>query len=617
MPNGFESFASNALALGQRWREQRKERRIAEALSVIDEDPQAAIAGVTKADPITGFNMRRQLKADATAAEEAKRAKTKDVLTTVTTLLRPAAMDPAKTPESLGAAFDSVLPVLSDGLGMSPHELAQYKQMFVTNPGMLDEIDNKLRVVPQGAAVLRGDREVYRNPLAVKTLQVVRGDGGRDVINIDPNTGNIIPAGVGDAPMPQDANAGGGGMDGGGTTTPDMAWAFTRKAEGGYNPSDANGVPVNFGINQAANPDVDVKNLTEEQARQLFEERYFKPSGAGNLPPALGVLHSDTFYMNPSKAQEILQQSGGDPQRYLQLRQAWQEDLVRRNPKKFGRYAKSWENRNLDLASVIGSVGRAPPGQAMGGGPAVYSTPGKPAKEGGGGYTVLSPEEVAALGLPQHVRWQRSDKGKIEPIGGLAQLNPANVAKMEKKQQIYDSITANMSAMEKAAEALIRHPGLERAAGIRSYAPSLRGGAAANFEADLDALKSKIGFAILNDMRQMSPTGGALGNVSNFEVDTLQRNIAALDLTQSPAQLRARIKQISDYAKGLRERYSRAYNMDKSSLLGDQANTGQTGGRTIPREAVDLLRKNPSPARRQQFDQVFGQGAAKRVLGGK
>jgi hypothetical protein len=42
----------------------------------------------------------------------------------------------------------------------------------------------------------------------------------------------------------------------------DHAVEHVLSNEGGYNPSDMNGAPVNFGINQKANPGVDVKNLT-------------------------------------------------------------------------------------------------------------------------------------------------------------------------------------------------------------------------------------------------------------------------------------------------------------------------------------------------------------------
>jgi hypothetical protein len=42
---------------------------------------------------------------------------------------------------------------------------------------------------------------------------------------------------------------------------------------------------------------------------------------------------------------------------------------------------------------------------------------------------------------------------------------------------------------------------------------------------------------------------------------------------------------------------------------------GGGGGGGAPPQAVQLLKKNPTPQTRKQFDQVFGQGAAAKVLG--
>lgn len=609
MPNGFEAFAQNAIALGSEWRERRKAKRIGDAMATFDVDPAGAVTAISKENPVLGWQMRQNIQAQSLAAQEAQRAKTVDALKTVTGLLGPAAMDPNATPQSLGQAYDSIMPILSDGLGMDMGEIAKWKQMFVSNPGILKQLDNEIRSVSPGGALVQGGREIYRNPYPDQIVTVGSDATGRNVLTVPRTFGGGVPSGAGTGTAPA---AVGGGVSASSPANPDAAWAFTLSHEGGYSPSDANGQPVNFGINQGAHPNVDVKNLTEDQAKQIYLRDYWGPSGAANLPAPLGVVHADTYYINPQRAKEFLAQSGGDPQRYLELRQAWHDRLVAQNPKKYGRFKKAWTSRVDDLASMIGG---SAPASTTGGARTVFSTPAK-AGTPGAGYTLLTPQEAAQLGLPNadKIRWQRSEKGEYKPVGGLAQMNPANIAKMEKKQQIYDSITSNMTRMQNAANSLLRHPGLSRASGAMSYVPSLRGGDASNFESDLDALKSQIGFAILNDMRQMSPTGGALGNVSNFEVDTLQRNIAALDISQSPAQLRARIKQIADYAQQLKSRYARAYNTDRSSLLGPQE--GQIGGQAAPpRAAIDLLRKNPTPTRKKQFDEIFGQGAAARVLG--
>jgi hypothetical protein len=591
MPNGFEQFAQNAMALGAQWREERKQKKMAEALSQFDIDPAAAIAGVTKVDPITGYNMRRQLAADAMARKEAQRAQATETLKTVTGLLRPVADDPNATPESIAKAYDGLAPLLHDGLGMQPDEIAKWRTMIATNPAILRDMDEKLQVVPPGAAVTRGGKEVYRNPGALKTITVRRGDGGYDVIQVDPNGQPV--SGPPRATVPA------------GPTTPDAAWNFIRPHEGGYAPHDANGAPVNFGINQAANPGVDVKNLTEDQAKQIFIDKYFNPSGAGNLPGPLGVMHADTYYINPRRAQQFLQESGGDPQKYLQLRQAWQNNLVRTQPGKYGKYAEAWQNRNEDLATMAN--GGAAPSQGGGLTP-VYTTPGKASGPSGAAAHILTPEEVQAAGLNPNVKWQINHLGDYVMIGPASQLSPANT----KKQSIYESIDQSTSRMIDAAKELLNHPGLERAVGVNSYFPSVKGGKAADFDKALESFKAQIGFAVLQNMRQMSPTGGALGQVSNYENRILQNSLASLDEAQSPAQFRANVLKIIKDTNTTRERFKRAYQMDFANRNGGQSPTTTAP----PKEAVDMLRSNPSPQRRQQFDQIFGNGAAKKVLGG-
>jgi hypothetical protein len=52
----------------------------------------------------------------------------------------------------------------------------------------------------------------------------------------------------------------------------------------------------------------------------------------------------------------------------------------------------------------------------------------------------------------------------------------------------------------------------------------------------LDGIKANIGFKELNDMRQNSPTGGALGNVTERELALLQRVVGSLEQAQGKDQ---------------------------------------------------------------------------------
>lgn len=142
---------------------------------------------------------------------------------------------------------------------------------------------------------------------------------------------------------------------------------FLFPHEGGYNPRDTNGYPVNFGINGKANPGIDIKNLSRDKAAEIAMNKYIIPSGALNMPHAIGAIHADTYYINPTQAAKFLQASGGDPQKYMALRQQWMGNLVATQPEKYGHVAMAWNNRNRDLMQYAGGGGGDMGGNPFGG----------------------------------------------------------------------------------------------------------------------------------------------------------------------------------------------------------------------------------------------------------
>jgi hypothetical protein len=140
--------------------------------------------------------------------------------------------------------------------------------------------------------------------------------------------------------------------------------SFVLPHEGGYAAHDANGAPVNMGINQSANPGVDVRNLTKEQAADIFASKY--AAKAANLPAPLAAAYADTAFINPTRADQFLQASGGDVSKFLTMRRSWQNNLVANQPAKYGPYAKAWATRNTDLANYVQGL----PSGGSAGGPA-------------------------------------------------------------------------------------------------------------------------------------------------------------------------------------------------------------------------------------------------------
>lgn len=144
--------------------------------------------------------------------------------------------------------------------------------------------------------------------------------------------------------------------------------------EGGLNPRDTNGTPSNMGINAAANPDVNVASLTKDQATDIYKKRYWDAINGDQLSkvnPALAYAGFDTAVIaGPGKAMELIQQSGGDPNRLLALRKQFQDSLIATNPEKYGKYEKAWNNRIAGLQQDVASMGAGaaptlPPGGYM------------------------------------------------------------------------------------------------------------------------------------------------------------------------------------------------------------------------------------------------------------
>ena len=64
--------------------------------------------------------------------------------------------------------------------------------------------------------------------------------------------------------------------------------------EGGYvNDPDDPGGETKYGIAKKFNPDVDIKNLTKEGAKEIYFEKYWTPSKADQVPDRLKHIYFD------------------------------------------------------------------------------------------------------------------------------------------------------------------------------------------------------------------------------------------------------------------------------------------------------------------------------------
>lgn len=79
-----------------------------------------------------------------------------------------------------------------------------------------------------------------------------------------------------------------------------------------------------------------------------------------------------------------------------------------------------------------------------------------------------------------------------------------------------------------------------------NWASAIGGSEAADLKNLLDTVKANVGFDKLQAMREASPTGGALGQVSERENVLLQSVLGALEQSQSPEQLKYNLNRLNE-----------------------------------------------------------------------
>lgn len=153
-----------------------------------------------------------------------------------------------------------------------------------------------------------------------------------------------------------------------------LAAQWILQAEGGLvdNPADPGGV-TKYGISKAAFPDLDIVNLTPEQAIGIYAADYWEPAKCPALPQAMALVHFDAAVnCGVGQAARFLQQAVGvtvdgivgpvtiaaawkAPEAvgaYLSVREAFYRRLAQANPAE-GVFLDGWLNRLANLKAFV------------------------------------------------------------------------------------------------------------------------------------------------------------------------------------------------------------------------------------------------------------------------
>jgi len=176
---------------------------------------------------------------------------------------------------------------------------------------------------------------------------------------------------------------------------------------------------------------------------------------------------------------------------------------------------------------------------------------------GGGGTTVNIKNEGP---IAQDYRRVRDAQGNIlydEPIPGTKaareaeQAIKASEARSAGQVRTASVVTENIDSLIGALDKEEKATGTDRLnpsvriTGIPGKAfEGLPGGARTTAKGYIDTIKANIGFDRLDQMRQESPTGGALGQIAVEEIRFLQASLGSLDLDADPAVLKKNLQRI-------------------------------------------------------------------------
>jgi hypothetical protein len=169
--------------------------------------------------------------------------------------------------------------------------------------------------------------------------------------------------------------------------------------------------------------------------------------------------------------------------------------------------------------------------------------------------------EIRAAGQTKPPSGYRATAGgNLEPIPG----GPADTKLQGVLNQDTATLTQSEAALDRlavAANEVLQHPGLGRTTGTMGILPNIPGFPGANAAAKLDTLKAQVGFGVLQEMRNASKTGGALGQITERELAFLQNALASLDKAQSEEQIKDSLDKIIKYTGAAKGRLRGAYNL--------------------------------------------------------
>jgi len=480
-----QNIGMNALASFQQGQQMRREQDTRKAMAAYAQNPNDANAlnALAPYAPDYVVQQKQSLAKDAEAKQQAAVAQRVEMIGQVAQW--------ADTPEKWDKGVDYLASMYPD--------LAQYRGKFTP----------EARMAAISAAGEYKNFAESQKPINAGPGTWVLGPDGKTVLQKVPFAPRPVTVGEGQTVVEYAPGAGGG--------TADPASVFQRMigAESNGQHFAANGGPLTspkgaVGIAQVmptTGPEAAAAaNLPWDENRYRTDPEYNKALGQAYFQQQLQVFGGDTakavaaYNAGPGRVQQAMQKGGANWQQYL--------------PAETQAY----------LGKVLGPAG----------------------------------SRVIAQGAPKQPKQPDAPSGyRFKPDGSLEPIPGGPAAKPDPKSDPGYSQSA-MDAFNRAidsANRLIKHPGFNAGVGVPSINPLdgnlagyiVPGSNAADFRAELDALKAQVFLPMVQSMKGM-------GALSNAEGEKLTASIGALDTKMSEGAFRASLQRIIKDLQTYRDR---------------------------------------------------------------
>lgn len=222
---------------------------------------------------------------------------------------------------------------------------------------------------------------------------------------------------------------------------------------------------------------------------------------------------------------------------------------------------------------------------------------GKISALGSGGVTVNMPSNIAVGDIPKDYKLVYDENGRpshMEVIPGsktAREIEKEGAAGAAKAEGQITTATVVLEEIGKLKSAIKNQKALNPVTGITgAVATGVPSSARKDAEAMVRSIRANLGFDRLAQMRAESPTGGALGNITEQELAYLQSTMGEVSLDQSDKAVLANLTRLEKIYKEIMRKAAAYPNADKygygkAGATPASANSVTVGGKTYSRPA--------------------------------